>query len=145
MGQYLNCMNMFKSVKAKSVDEYVASIPEPRKSEILSIDNFIRKTVPDLKIHFAFNMIGYGSFKYLNYKKEEINWPVISLASQKNYISIYVCALDRDKYIAEKYKSKLGRVSVGKSCIRFRKFSDININILEKVLKFAAKKPGLQS
>ena len=88
-------------------------------------------------------MLGYGSFKSRNYKKEIIDWPVIALASQKNYMSLYVCALDGKQYLAEKYKKELGKVSVGKSCIRFKKLEDLNLKTLEKVIKLAAKNPGL--
>ncbi len=117
--------------------------PERRKS-ILFLDALIKKTVPKLKHLFAFNMLGYGTFKYKNYKKEIIDWPVIALASQKNYISLYVCAVDDRGYVAEKYKAELGKVSVGKSCIRFKKIEDLNLKVLEKVLKIAAKSPGLE-
>jgi hypothetical protein len=70
---------------------------------------------------------------------------VIALANQKNYISLYVCALDKGQYIAEKHKKELGKVSVGKSCIRFKKIEDINLPVLKKVLQLAAKSPGLTS
>jgi hypothetical protein len=104
-----------------------------------------KKTVPSLKPHFAYNMLGYGSFPYKNYKKDDIEWPVISLANQKNYVSIYVCSVDKDGYIAEQYKDQLGKVSVGKSCIRFKKVEDVDLKILKKVLLLAAKKPGLSA
>jgi len=136
-------MNMFKSTKAKSVETYLAQVPEDRKDLVLFLHKYIKKTVPKLKSHFAYNMLGYGSFPYLNYKKEKIYWPVIALANQKNYISLYVCAVDRGQYIAEKYKKELGKVSVGRSCIRFRKLEDINLAALKKVLQLAAKFPGL--
>ena len=99
--------------------------------------------MPKLKPNFIYNMPGYGSFKYTNHKKQTLNWPVISLASQKNYISLYVCAVDKGEYIAEKHKKDLGKVSVGRSCIRFKKIEDVNLKTLEKVLKLAAKSPGL--
>jgi uncharacterized protein YdhG (YjbR/CyaY superfamily) len=137
-------MNMFKPSKATNVKEYLASIPPERKEMIEFLHEFIQKTVPKLKPHFAYNMLGYGSFPYKNYKKEDITWPVISLANQKNYVSIYVCSVDNDGYIAEQYKDKLGKVSVGKSCIRFKKLEDIDLAILKKVLQIAAKNPGLQ-
>jgi uncharacterized protein YdhG (YjbR/CyaY superfamily) len=136
-------MNMFKSVKATNIKEYIESLPKDRKESILFLDSFIKKTAPDLKPHFAFNMLGYGSFKYKNYKKEEIYWPTVSLANQKNYISLYVCAVDGKEYVAEKHKDKLGKVNVGKSCIRFKKIEDLDLQELEKVIKFAANNPGL--
>lgn len=137
--------NMFKPVKAKSVNEYLKALPEERKSDLTFLHNFIQKTSPKLAPHFAYNMLGYGKFKYKNYKKEIIDWPIIALASQKNYISVYVCALEDKKYLAEKYKSELGKVSVGRSCIRFKKLDDIDLAILKEVIKKAAKSPGLAS
>lgn len=135
---------MFKPTKASTVSEYLASVPDDRKETFNFFHEFIQKTVPELKVHFAYNMIGYGSFPYLNYKKEQIEWPTISLANQKNYISLYVCALEQGEYVAEKYKKELGKVSVGKSCIRIKKKEDIHLPTLEKILKLASKKPGLR-
>jgi len=136
-------MNMFKPVKAKTVTEYLEAIPPERKEAIQQLHKLIRATVPELKSHFAYNMLGYGSFPYKNYKKELIEWPVIALANQKNYISLYVCSVEAGQYIAEKYKKELGKVSVGKSCIRFKKLEDLNLDVLKKVLIAAAKNPGL--
>ncbi len=136
-------MNMFKKVKPTSVAEYLAAVPEERSKDIRLLHSFIQKSAPKLKPHFAYNMLGYGSFPYLNYKKEKIQWPIVALANQKNYISVYVCALDGKQYVAEKFKEELGKVSVGRSCIRFKKFEDVNLPVLKKVLLAAAKKPGL--
>jgi hypothetical protein len=136
-------MNMFKKVRAKTVKEYFAALPKERREPMAFLDAFIRRTAPKLKPTFAYNMPGYGSFKYTNYKKELIDWPVIALASQKNYISIYVCAVKNGKYIAEMHKKDLGKVSVGKSCIRFKKIEDLNLKTLKKVIALAAKSPGL--
>lgn len=147
-------MNMFKAVAAKTVDEYLASVPEDRKETINFLHEFIQKSAPSLKPHFAYNMLGYGSFQYKNYKGDVIPWPTVSLANQKNYISLYICAVENGEYIAEKYKqslansvgkAKLGKVSVGKSCIRFKKVGDLNLDALKEVIKKAEKSPGLVS
>lgn len=138
-------MNMFKPVRAKTIKEYLQALPDDRREIVDFLHDVIRKAVPKLKPHFANNMLGYGSFPYRNYKGELIGWPVIALASQKNYVSLYVCAMDDGQYIAEKHKKELGRVNVGRSCIRFKKLEDLNLPALTKVLKLAAKKPGLVS
>ena len=136
-------MNMFKPTKATSVKEYLAALPAERREPIEFLHKMIQKVSPKLKPHFASNMLGYGSFPCKNYKKEIIKWPVIALASQKNYISLYVCAVMNGKYIAESHKKDLGKVSVGKSCIRFKKLDDLNLDTLKKVIKAAEKNPGL--
>lgn len=137
-------MNMFKASQAKTVDEYLAQVPPERQETVNYLHNLIQKSSPSFKPFFAYNMLGYGNFKYKNYKKETINWPIIALASQKNYISLYVCAVKDGKYIAETNKDKLGKVSVGKSCIRFKKLEDLDQEALKDVLKQAADSPGLE-
>lgn len=73
--------NMFKKNKAKNIEEYIASVPDGRKDAIIFLHHFIREAAPNLKPHFASNMLGYGAFPYRNYKKEMIEWPIIALAN----------------------------------------------------------------
>jgi hypothetical protein len=136
-------MNMFAKNAAKSVDEYLLLIPDDRKKDIHFLHAFIQKAVPKLKPYYASNMIGYGSFYYLDSKKQKKEWPIISLANQKNYIAIYVCALIDDKAAVEKYKKDLGKLTKTLSCIRFEKIEDIELKTLKTVLKLAEKKPGV--
>ena len=136
-------MKMFKPVKAKSTKEYFGMLSEERRVPMEFLDKFIQKAAPSLKPNFLYNMPGYGSFSSKNAKKEMIDWPTIALASQKNYISLYICAVDNGEYIAEKHKDMLGKVSVGKSCIRFKKLEDLNLKTLEKIIQLAVKSPGL--
>jgi hypothetical protein len=136
-------MNMFAKNEAKSVEEYLLKVPVDRKEDIDFLHDFIQKAVPKLKPYFASNMIGYGSFYYLDSKKQKKDWPIISLANQKNYISIYICTVIEDKAAAEKYKKELGKLSKGVSCIRFKKIEEINLETLKIVLKLAEKKPGV--
>ena len=138
-------MNMFKPTEATTVEAYLEAVPLERKETILFFHNLIQNISPDFKPHFAYNMLGYGSFPYLNYKNERVEWPIVALANQKHYISIYVCAVDNGEYLAEKFKKDLGKVNVGRSCIRFKKREDVHIAPLKKLLKQAAANPGLMT
>lgn len=138
-------MNMFKGVKAKNIQEYWAGLPGERREILEKLHQIIIESAPTLAPNFIYNMPGYGSFKYKNYKGQQLDWPVIAVASQKNYVSVYVCAVDEQGYLAEKYQQELGKVSVGKSCIRFKKLEDLNLETLKRVIKIAEKSPGLVS
>lgn len=54
-----------------------------------------------------------------------------------------MCAVVNGKYLAEAHKKELGKVNVGKSCIRLKKVNDLNLETLKNVIKAAAKHPGL--
>jgi hypothetical protein len=84
-------------------------------------------------------MIGYGSYHYKYASGREGDWPVISLASRKNYISVYVCGAEGGEYVAERRKEELPKASVGKSCIRFKRVSDIDLKALESIIKEGAR------
>lgn len=135
---------MFASTDAKSVQEYLDNVPAERKEIIDFLHEFIQKSAPSLKAFFAYNMLGYGKFQYFDKRnKEWRDWPVVALANQKNYVSVYICATTDGKYAAEEHKDKLGKVSVGKSCIRFKKLEQVNLDALKEVIQIAEKSPGL--
>jgi len=136
-------MNMFAKNEARSVEEYLLMVPDDRKKDIDFLHGYIQKAVPKLKPYYASNMIGYGSFYYLDSKKQKRDWPIIALANQKNYITIYVCTIVGDKAAAEKYKKELGKLTKGISCIRFKKVEEIKLETLKIVLKLAEKNPGV--
>ena len=140
----LDCisMNMFKPTKAKTVKDYLRAVPDEQRETVEFLHDFIQKTAPSLRPHFSYNMLGYGSFPYRKNKKEMGEWHTVGLASQKNYISIYVCSVANGKYLAETHKKDLGNVKVGKSCISFKKLNDLNLATLKKVIKAAEKNPG---
>jgi len=120
-----------KPAGAKTLDEYLDLIDEPRQTEIRMLHAMISRAVPKLKPSIQVGMIGYGSYHAVG-RSGEGDWPVIAMASQKNYISVYVPG-------AEKHKAELTGASVGKSCIRFTKITNINLKKLEKVIKLGAK------
>jgi hypothetical protein len=120
-------------------EEYLAKLDEPRKGEIEHIHNFIRATVPDLQPYILNGMLAYGTYHYKYESGREGDWCVIGLASNKNYISIYACGTDEQGYVAERYKSKLPKASIGKSCVRFKKFSDLDEAVVVDLLRETAK------
>lgn len=128
-------MNMFKPSKASTPQEYISMLEEPRKSEIKKLHAFIKKSAPKLKPYLEGSIIGYGKFPYKSKSGREGEWFVLGLANQKNYISIYSCAMKDGQYLAEKSKPILGKASIGKSCIRYKKIEDIPWEQLKKVLK----------
>lgn len=134
---------MFKPNTANSPEEYIAKIEEPRKSDIQKLHDLIVKTVPSLKPFMIAGMIGYGKYQYKSKSGRAGDWCTVALASQKNYISVYICTVKGDTYLPELYKEKLGKVSIGKSCIRFKKIEDIDMVVLVKILKESEKSPPI--
>jgi hypothetical protein len=134
---------MNTTMRAKSTvttpTAYIAALDEPRRSEIKKLDALIRKTAPKLKRHISAGMLGYGPVTYRYASGREGEWFKIGLASQKNYISLYMCAADDAGYVAERYKERLPKASIGKSCVRFKKVEDLDRAALIALIKETAK------
>jgi hypothetical protein len=64
-------------------------------------------------------------------------WPLIALAAQKKHLSLYVCAVVDGGYIAEERADRLGKVSCGKSCIRFTSLDRVDADELSALVRDA--------
>ncbi len=122
---------MAASAKPTTPAQYLAALAEPRRSELKALDAAIRKAVPKLKPYLAYNgsMIGYGAYHYKYASGREGDCPIIAISSRAQYISLYVLGHRNGKSLADSAKAKLGKVSVGKACIRFKKLADLDLPV----------------
>lgn len=131
---------MKASPRIKTPEQYLASLPEPRRTALTAIHKAILSAAPGLKPSIGSGMLGYGTYHHKYASGREGETAVIGLASQKNHISLYFgCATDDDGYLAEKNKDRLGNVSVGRSCVRFKKLEDLNLKVAMELVKEAAR------
>lgn len=86
----------------KTIEEYINVIPPERKKILVKIISILHEYFPELQGNMKYDM---PSFE-----------PVCSIASQKNYISVYIHHFD----VLDKYRNDIMSLKVGKSCIRFK-------------------------
>ena len=134
---------MFK-VDVSSSKEYFLFDPT-RKSELQKLDALIRKTTPKLTPHFhagtptgqagmRMKMLGYGKSSYTTKAGKTTPWPVIGVALQKSYISVYLAVRRNGKPITARYAGRLGELKVGRNNFSFEKFDDLEIGVLKDLL-----------
>jgi len=123
----------------KTPKEYIAKLDEPRQTEIKRVDKLIRQTLPELKPFVMAGMLAYGPFHFKYPSGRDGDWFRIGLASNKAYISLHACAADKRGYVAERYKKKLPKASIGKSCVRFKTLDDLDLVALKALLRETAK------
>lgn len=109
------------------IADYVADLDDGRRQAILTVDGLIRERLPTLEVKMWNKIIGYGQYHYVYASGREGDWFPVGLANQKAYISLYVCLVDGDQYLAEASKETLGKVSVGRSCIRFTRLDNLDL------------------
>lgn len=132
---------MFKRGGAETPEAYIAGLEEPRRSQIQALYDRIVQTVPDQTPHMMSGMIAFGTYQYKYASGREGDWAPVALASNKNYISVYISAADSDGYVAERYKARLPKASIGKSCIRFKRPHDIDLHELMECVREGVAMP----
>jgi hypothetical protein len=126
---------MFK-VQANSLAEYFDADPA-RKADLQAMGALIRETVPGLERWFyagakagglgmKMSLIGYGFFQYEVKSGQRVTWPIIGLALQKNYISLYTSVVKDGAPITERHKGALGELRSGRGNFSFATFAQLN-------------------
>ncbi len=116
-------------------EQYIAQIPEPRRREIQILHDLIRKAVPEHAPYAESGGIGYGRYHYKYASGREGDAALVGLANRKQYISVYLMGTVDGEYVAEAAKARFPKADVGKSCIRFKRTSDINLDEMREVVK----------
>src|SRR6185436_5505850 len=121
--------------------------PEVKRNDMQVLHKLILQVLPKCKLWFLDGKdekgkivsnpnIGYGLqiIKYADGKTREFYQ--IGLSANTTGISVYILGIEDKKYLAATYGKKLGKASVTGYCIKFRKLKDINIDVLEEVIRF---------
>ncbi len=114
----------------------------PREAELRAADALVTAAAPDIDRQLvpvgSGRMLGYGLMPYRpRSARETTTWPLIALAAQKRHLSLYVCAVVDGTYLAEARAERLGRVSCGKSCIRFTSLDRVDTVALDQLVRDA--------
>lgn len=128
------------------INDYIASQPEKKRSDIESLHQRILQTLPKCKLWFLDGKddkgkivsnpnIGYGlqTIKYADGKTK--NFYQIGISANTTGISVYIMGIENKKYLPETYGKTIGKASVTSYCIKFKTLKDINIEILEAAIR----------
>ena len=134
-------MNIQEQIKT-----YIASQPEPKRSDMQELHRRILQVMPACKLWFLDGKndenktvsnpnIGYGSYtiKYANGETREFYQ--IGLSANTTGISVYILGIIDKKYLANTYGKKMGKASVTGYCIKFKTLNDVNIDTLEAAIQ----------
>lgn len=124
--------------KAKTVDEYLETLPDDRAEIIAALRKTIKKNLPKgFEETMQYGMISYVvphslyPAGYHTNPKDAL--PFISIASQKNHIAVYHMAVYEgplhDWFVKEFKKHSDKKLDMGKSCIRFKKADDVPVKL----------------
>ena len=138
-------MNVQEQIKM-----YIASQPEPKRSDMQELHRRIIRVLPGSKLWFVDGKnsegktvsnpnIGYGlySIKYANGETREFYQ--IGISANTTGISVYILGIKDKTYLAQTYGKKLGKASVTGYCIKLKTLKDIDMDILETAIRYGVE------
>jgi uncharacterized protein YdhG (YjbR/CyaY superfamily) len=126
--------------QANSPEDYITQLPEDRQEPIKKLREVIKSKIPKgFEETMSYGMIGYvvphSIYPDGYHCTPELPLPFMSIASQKNAISIYHSGVYAKKalydwFVAEYPKHCKRKLDMGKSCVRFKYIDDIPYGLI---------------
>ena len=123
------------------VEAYLATQPEPKQTDLRRLHARMLAEFPDCRLWFsdgtdergkvvANPSIGYGAYTITYADGSSREFYRIGVSATTTGVSVYVLGLDDKTYLARTYGASIGKASVTGYCIRFKRLSDINADVL---------------
>lgn len=130
--------------KAKTVAEYLASLPADRREAIAAVRTTILANLDrGIEEGMSYGMIGYhvphAVFPAGYHCDPKQPLPYASLASQSGHMALYLMGVYFDpadaKWLADAWKKTGKKLDMGKSCIRFKKLDDVPLDVVGAAIR----------
>ncbi len=130
--------------KATTVKQYLAELPAERRTAIEAVRKVILKNLDsDYEEGMQYGMIGYfvpHSIYPAGYHCDPRQpLPFACLASQKNYMSVYLGCVygehETARWFPQAWAKTGKKLDMGKSCVRFRKVEDLALDVIGEAIR----------
>lgn len=130
--------------QATSVEQYLAELPMDRRESIKRLRTLILQNIdPLFEEGMQYGMIGYyvphSIFPGGYHCDPTQPLPYLCLASQKNYMSLYMNSIYTEEpllnWFVQAWSRTGKKLDMGKSCIRFKKIEDLALDVISEAIR----------
>ncbi|WP_226698712.1 DUF1801 domain-containing protein [Qipengyuania gaetbuli] len=127
------------TITDQSPADFIAGVePERRREEALVLDALFRKVTGELPVMWGASIIGYGQYRTTYASGRDVHWMRTGFSPRKAKHSLYLMGGYCDELTGKRRDAllaKLGKYSSGKSCLYINKLADVNMAVLEEMLR----------
>jgi len=121
---------------AKSVDAFIAAIEdEQKRDDSYELIKILKGITADEPLLWGPSIIGFGNYHYKYETGREGDMPLAAFSPRKNAIVLYILGFDKKEAMLE----KLGKHKSSKGCVYIKRLSDINVDVLKKMIVASIK------
>ncbi|MEO8200136.1 MAG: DUF1801 domain-containing protein [Gemmatimonadota bacterium] len=128
------------STTPATVTEYLDALPAERRAVVSKVRQFVRKHIPrGYQESITHGMIGY-SIPLTVFANTYNGLPLgyVALGAKKNYYTLHLMSAYTDpaqqKTLQDGYKRAGKKLDMGKGCLRFTSFDDLELDTIGKVI-----------
>jgi len=124
--------NKTKETEA-SVDTFLANIKDDqKKADCLVLKSMMSRITDSPAKMWGASLVGFGTYHYKYDSGREGDFMKVGFSPRAQNVTVYIIA-GFDRY--EALMSKLGKHKTGKSCLYIKKLDDIDLDVLEELVK----------
>lgn len=126
-----------KPTKA-SVTAFINSIDDTqKKSDAKKIATMMRTATGKRATMWGTQIVGFGTYYYTNTAGKHFEWPLTGFSPRKQALSVYIMpGFSRFDALMK----KLGKYKNGKSCLYIKHLSDVDEQVLQKLINESVKR-----
>ena len=122
-------------VNDASVEGFLSTIEnEKKRQDSFTLLEFMKRVTQMEPKMWGDSIIGFGSYHYKYASGREGDWAPVGFSPRKQALTLYIMA---DWTPHTDLLARLGKYKNGKSCLYVKKLEDIDLNILEQLIKRA--------
>jgi Domain of unknown function (DU1801) len=121
----------------ESVKEFLNRVSdEDRRADCVEVAKIMEEVTGERPKMWGPSIVGFGSYHYKYGSGREGDWPLTGFSPRKKDLTLYLMmGFEKHSELME----KLGKHSVGKSCLYIKRLSDIHVPTLKKLIKISVK------
>ena len=127
-----------------SVEAYLDGLPTERQGALRAVRQVVLQNLPNgFEEGMQYGMIAY----YVPHRVFPAGYhcdprqplPFASIASQKSHMALYLMCVyadaENERWFREEWARSGKKLDMGKSCVRFKKLSDVPLDVIGKLIK----------
>ena len=116
-----------------SVDRFIAAVPDPqRREESRRLVEMMQAATGDKPVLWGTAIVGFGRYHYRYDSGREGDWPITGFSPRKRELSLYIMSgFDRHADLL----ARLGRHRIGVSCLYLRRLDEIDMDVLDTLVR----------
>jgi len=130
----------------KQIMDYILSQPDQKRSDMQDLHRIIWAINPACRLWFLDGKdesgkmvsnpnIGYGICQIKYKDGHNKDFYQVGMSANTKGISIYIFGIEDKTFLSQTYGNRIGKASISGYCIKFKKQSDIHMDVLQELIR----------